>query len=89
MKYETPAMFVVLLLLTCGISTIGAYAEDEDSEDRLGFGVQEREREQEHRDDESSPFSGTILYVTIGAIAAAIAYTAFKIARPRKTAKMQ
>lgn len=88
MKYKTLAMFAILSLLTFGISQIGVYAEDEDEEDdkdRFGFGIQERERE--HQDEDSSPYSGAILYVTIGAIVAAIAYTAFKIVRSKRAAK--
>lgn len=88
-------IFAVLALLS-SITPIGVYAEEEDEEDkeekeddRFGFGIQEREREHE-REEGSSQFSGTILYVTIGAIVAAIGYTVFKIMRSKKaTAKLR
>jgi len=85
-------IFAVLALLS-SIAPIGVYAEEEDEEekedDRFGFGIQEREREHE-REEGSSQFSGTILYVTIGAIVAAIGYTVFKIMRSKKaTAKLR
>ncbi len=87
MKHKTLAILAVLALFC--ISPIGVYAEEEEEdEDRFGFGIQERERE--HSEENSSPFSGAILYVTIGAIVAAIGYTAFKLARSRKaTAKLR
>lgn len=51
--------------------------------------MQEQEREREEGEG-SSPFSSTILYVTIGAIVAAMGYTAFKIMRSKKaTAKLR
>jgi hypothetical protein len=89
MKHKTLAIFAVLALFCIG--PIGVHAEeDEEDEDRFGFGIQEREREREHSEENSSPFSGVILYVTIGAIVAAIGYTAFKLARSRKaTAKLR
>ena len=63
------------------------YDEDE-YEEREGFGLMEREREREHDDDdEISIGSGTgnlILYVTLGAIAASIGYTAFKILKTKR-----
>lgn len=88
MKHKTLAMFAVLALLC--ISPIGVYAEEEDEEEEdeggFGFGEQEREQEREGKGENSSPFSGAILYVTIGAIIAAIGYTALKIIRSKKTA---
>ena len=97
MKHKTLVIFA-LLVLSCSIVPIGVYAEEEEEEedeDREGLGIQEgEEREMEHeREGEemegSSPFSGTILYVTIGAIVAAIGYTAFKLARSKATAKLR
>jgi len=87
MKHKTLVIFA-LLVLSCSIVPTGVYAEEEEDEDREGFGIQEREREREHQED-SSPFSGAILYVTIGAIVAAIGYTAFKLARSKATAKLR
>lgn len=87
MKYKLVMLLTFLIL--CSFSSVGVHAEeeeDEDDEDRLGFGIQEREREREHQ-EESSPFSGVILYATIGAIVVAIGYTAFKIIRSRRATK--
>ena len=62
--------------------------EEDESEEREGFGLMEREREREHDDDdEISIGSGTgnlILYVTLGAIAVTIGYTAIKILRSKR-----
>jgi len=58
-----------------------AYSEDDDDEDdREGFGEMKRERE--HQDEGipiGSDIGNIILYGTIAAIVASIAYTAFKI----------
>lgn len=82
MKYIAAAVFVILAF-ACTASPILVYADEDD--DRFGFGIQERERE--HQDEGSSPTSGVILYVTIGAIVSALAYTAFKIVRSRRATK--
>lgn len=82
MKYIAAAVFVILAF-ACTASPILVYADEDD--DRFGFGIQERERE--HQDEDSSPASGVILYVTIGAIVSALAYTAFKIVRSRRATK--
>jgi hypothetical protein len=89
MKHKLLAIFAVLALLS-SVAPIGVYAEEEDEEeDENRFGMQEQEREREGGEG-SSPFSGTILYVTIGAIIAAIGYTAFKLVRSKKaTAKLR
>ena len=88
MKYKFTTLAALLIL--CSITPIGVYAdedeEEEEDEDRFGFGIQEREREREHQ-VESSPFSGTILYVTIGAILAAVGYTVFKVIRSKRATK--
>jgi len=88
MKYKFAPLLAFLIL--CSVSSVGVYAEEEEDEeeeeDRPGFGIQEREREREHQ-EESSPFSGAILYATIGAIVAAVGYTAFKIIRSRRATK--
>lgn len=63
-----------------------AFAED-DEEDRMGFGIMERERE--HQDDEEfaigSSIGNMILYGTIIAIIASVAYTGFKLYRVKKS----
>jgi len=62
--------------------------EDEEYEERDGFGEMEREQEREHDDDDEisigSNTGNLILYVTLGAIAATIGYTAFKILRSKR-----
>lgn len=86
MKYIAAAILVILAF-ACTASPILVYADEDedDDDDRFGFGIQERERE--HQDEGSSPASGIILYVTIGAIVSALAYTAFKIVRSRRATK--
>ncbi len=85
MKNKHLAVFALFLIITCSISPLAVYAEEEEEdEEGSGFGVQERERE---RQEGSSPFSGAILYVTIGAIIAAVGYTVFKIVRSRRETK--
>jgi len=87
MKREFSILFAILILSNLVIPYASAEDDEDDGEDddRLGFGIQERERE--HQDEDSSPFSGAILYVTIGAIIVAIGYTAFKIARSKRATK--
>ena len=62
------------------------YAEDDDNEeDREGFGEMKREREHQ---DEGIPIGtdvgNVILYGTIAAIGVSIAYTAFKITSSKR-----
>lgn len=86
--------FAVFALFTLmySITSIHAFAEDEEGERESEFGERERgeeiENEQEGEGYGSLTFSGMILYVTIAAILAAIGYTVFKIIRTKKkTAK--
>jgi hypothetical protein len=62
--------------------------EEDENEEREGFGEMEREREREHNDDDEisigSDTGNLILYVTLGAIAATIGYTAFKILKSKR-----
>ena len=92
-------LLVFALVALLAISIPVAYADEDDYEDDEydddeweGSGVmkQEREREREHQDDDDNELaigSGTgdvILYVTIGAIAASIGYTGFKILKSKR-----
>ena len=92
-------LLVITLVGLLAISIPVAYADEDEYEDDEydddeweGFGVieQEREREREHEDDDDDELaigSGTgdmILYVTIGAIAASIGYTGFKILKSKR-----
>ena len=71
-------MFIVLSMVYI-IPAVYA-EEDDDDDDREGFGEMKREREHQ---DEGIPIGtdigNVILYGTIAAIIASIAYTAFKI----------
>jgi hypothetical protein len=73
-------VFVLLVALSMVYIIPTTYAEDEDDDDREGFGEMKREREHQ---DEGIPIGtdigNVILYGTIAAIGASIAYTAFKI----------
>ena len=85
------ALFAILVLSSLAIPYAVAEEEEEDEEDENGLGFGEREREREHEDEGgfASPYSGLILYVTIGAIVAAFAYTGFRIYRSRSLKKLQ
>ncbi|MCH9658467.1 hypothetical protein K0U27_07205 [archaeon] len=79
-----PISIVFVLLVTLStiyvIPTAYAEEEDDDDDDQEGFGEMKREREHQ---DEGIPIGtdlgNVILYGTIAAIGASIAYTAFKI----------
>jgi hypothetical protein len=85
--------FLIIAFLVVSIPVAFAdedeYEYDDDKfEEREGFGLMEREREREHDDDEDlaigSDTGNLILYVTLGAIAASIGYTAFKILKTKR-----
>jgi len=74
-------VFVLFVMLSVVYIIPAVYAEEENEEDdREGFGEMKREREHQ---DEGIPLGtdigNVILYGTIAAIGASIAYTAFKI----------
>ena len=89
-------MLIIPILAFLVITMPIAFAdEDEDEyeeeEDYIeGFGVMEREREREHQDDDEdglaigSGAGNMILYFTIGAIVASVAYTGFKIFKSKR-----
>ena len=90
------SMFVLLVFsLPTAIADEDEYEEEEDEmrlgfgdDDERGFGETEREREREHEDDDElaigSETADLVLYVTIGAIVAAVGYTGFKILRTKR-----
>jgi hypothetical protein len=81
---------VLALIAIFSLAITYAEAEDDDDEERFGLGEQEREEEDEDEDDEggiASPYSNLILYVTAGAIAAAFAYTGFRIYQSKSHGK--
>ena len=76
-----PIMFVLFVIMSTIYIIPAVYAEDDD-DDREGFGEMKREREREHQDKGipiGTDIGNVILYGTIAAIGASIAYTAFKI----------
>jgi len=79
-------VFVLLVMISVVYIIPVAYAEkDDDEEDREGFGEMKREREHQ---DEGIPIGtdvgNVILYGTIVAIGASVAYTAFKITSSKR-----
>ena len=78
---------LAFLVITIPIAIADEDEFEDDDDDREGHGIMEREREREHQDDELDIGSGmgdVILYVTIAAIAASVAYTGFKILKTKK-----
>jgi hypothetical protein len=79
-------VFVLLVMVSTVYIIPAAYAEeDDDEDDREGFGEMKREREHQ---DEGIPIGtdvgNVILYGTIAAIGASVAYTAFKITSSKR-----
>ena len=78
-------VFVLLAMVSLVYIIPAGYAEDDDEDDREGFGEMKREREHQ---DEGIPLGtdvgNVILYGTITAIIASIAYTAFKITSSKR-----
>lgn len=79
-------VFVMLVMVSTVYIIPAAYAEeDDDEDDREGFGEMKREREHQ---DEGIPIrtdvGNVILYGTIAAIGASVAYTAFKITSSKR-----
>jgi hypothetical protein len=90
-KRKILALFTILILSSLTIPYVAAEDEEEENEEDekgFGFGEQESEREEEES-GVASPYSGLILYVTLGAIIAAFAYTGFRIYRSRSFKKIQ
>lgn len=81
--------FVLFVMLSVVYIIPDLYAEDDD-DDREGFGEMKREREHQ---DEGIPLGtdigNVILYGTIAAIGASIAYTAFKITSSKRKSRQK
>ena len=82
----TPIVFLLLVAVSGILVVPITYAEeDDDDEDREGYGEMKREREHQ---DEGIPLGtemgNVILYGTIAAIVASVAYTAFKITSSKR-----
>ena len=90
MKKEKLLLFPVLAMLIITIPNAFADEDEFEDDDREGFGIMEREREREHQEEGipiDSGIGSIILYGTIAAIIASIAYTAYKmVASKRKSA---
>jgi len=90
---EKIMIFSLVFLLVFSLPTAFADEDEfEEEEDERGLGETQREheREQEHEDDDDSLAFGSgsadlVLYVTIGAIIAAVGFTGFKILKTKKT----
>jgi hypothetical protein len=86
MKALTLGLFLLLSLSVVATTPAVFADEDEwDEDDREGFGEMKREREHQ---DEGIPIGtdigNVILYGTIAAIGASVAYTAFKITSSKR-----
>ena len=83
-------LFVLFVVLSAVYLIPTAYAEDEDDDDREGYGEMKREREHQ---DEGIPLGtdmgNVILYGTIAAIGASVAYTAFKITSSKRKSHLK
>ena len=88
-KIVIPVLALLVITVPIAFADEDDYDDDYD-EERSGFGImeQEREQEREHQDDEElaigSDMGNVILYATIGAIAASIGYTAFKVYKSKR-----
>lgn len=91
MKNDKALLLLLVLTLSMSIPALAVAEEDDEDEDeeRFGFGEREQEREREHEGGLGSPYSGTVLYVTIGAIVAAFGYTGYRIYRSKTVKKPQ
>lgn len=83
MKKLVPLIFL-FLLVTINVGSV--FADDDEDDERLGFGEQDGE---EREDDDRRIGFGTgvsdlILYVTITAIVGSIGYTGFRILRMKR-----
>ena len=79
------SVFLLLVIISMVYMIPAIYAEEDDEDDREGFGEMKREREHQ---DEGIPLGtdigNIILYGTIAAIGVSIAYTAFKITSSKR-----
>ena len=87
----TPIVFLLLIIVSGTLVVPITYAEDDgDDDDREGYGEMKRERE--HRDEGiplGTDMGNVILYGTIAAIVASVAYTAFKITSSKRKSSLK
>ena len=82
-------VFVLFAVLSMAYIIPTAYAEEED-DDREGYGEMKRDRE--HQDGGiplGTDMGNIILYGTIAAIGASVAYTAFKITSSKRKSHLK
>lgn len=84
-------LFVLFVVLSSVYLIPTVYAEEEDNDDdREGFGEMKREREHQ---DEGIPLGtdmgNVILYGTIATIGVSVAYTAFKITSSKRKSHLK
>ena len=81
-------VFSIVTLLVFSVPVAFADEDEYDDDEREGFGIMNQEREREHQDDDElqigSGVGDMILYATIGAIVASIAYTGFKVIKSKR-----
>ena len=88
-KLLIPIIALLAITVPIAVADEDDYEDQYEDDDREGYGImeREREREKEHDDNELAIDSGMgnmILYVTIAAIVASVAYTGFKMLKTRK-----
>ena len=83
-----PVLVLLVITMPIAFADEDEYEDEYEDDDREGFGVMEREREREHDGDEGiaigSSTGNIILYVTIGAIGASVAYTGIKVFKTKR-----
>ena len=90
MKSITIVFVLFVMMSMVSIIPIVYAEEDDDEEDREGFG--ELKREREHQDEGiplGTDMGNIILYGTIAAIVASVAYTAFKITSSKRKSSLK
>lgn len=87
MKKGKLLIFPLLLMLIITTPVVFADEDEFEDDDIDGFGMMEREREREHQDEGIPIDTGVgsvILYGTILAIVASVAYTAYKMTSSKR-----
>ncbi len=85
-------LFVLFVMLSAVYIIPTAYAEDDDDDDDDREGYGEMKREREHQDEGiplGTDMGNVILYGTIAAIVASVAYTAFKITSSKRKSHLK
>ena len=90
-KLLIPIIALLVITVPIAVADEDDYEDEYEDDDREGYGVmeREREREREHDDDDNELAIGSgmgdmILYATIAAIAASVAYTGLKMLKTKK-----